>query len=115
VNPAFWGRLADVLAKGQEEKIPRLRRARQALAEGDAWDALRQALAPLVRDPGTVRGCLERAGAACCARDIGCSKDRLLTALLHAHEMRSRFTVLDLARLAGILPAQADEIVEAWG
>ena len=32
----------------------------------------------------------------------------------HAHEMRPRFTVLDLARLMGILPTAAEEIVEAW-
>jgi hypothetical protein len=28
--------------------------------------------------------------------------------------MRARFTVLDLAHLAGVLPGAAEELVDAW-
>ena len=64
--------------------------------------------------PGKLRDCLARAGAACSAEDIQCPPDRLLAALRHAHEIRSRFTCLDLARLLGILPHAADQIVRDW-
>jgi hypothetical protein len=33
--------------------------------------------------------------------------------LARAHQMRGRFTILDLARLVGVMPAAAGEIVEA--
>jgi glycerol dehydrogenase-like iron-containing ADH family enzyme len=61
-----------------------------------------------------MRDCLKRAGAAYRAEDIGCSRARLLRALLHAHGIRSRFTCIDLARLVGVLPEAAAEIVEEW-
>jgi glycerol-1-phosphate dehydrogenase [NAD(P)+] len=35
-----------------------------------------------------------------------------IRAVLHLHEIRSRFTIIDLARLVGILPQAAAEIVE---
>jgi hypothetical protein len=30
------------------------------------------------------------------------------------HEIRKRFTIVDLAWLIGILPGAADEIIEQW-
>ena len=44
----------------------------------------------------------------------GVDRDRLLAAFRHAHEIRSRFTVLDLARLCGVLPGAYEEIVDRW-
>ena len=82
--------------------------------ERDAWDALRESVAPLVRAPDRSSDCLARAGAACRARDIGCSKDRLLAAFVHAYQMRDRFTILDLALMVGVMPGSAAEIVETW-
>ena len=114
VDRVFWGKLAGVVADHYAEKIERLRRVEEKLAQGDAWDNLRGRLAPLLRSPETVHGCLARADAACRADHIKCDRQRLLAAFLHAHEIRSRFTILDLARLLGILPGAAAEIVEIW-
>ena len=114
VDREFWGRLADGVAEQYEGKIQRLRLAAENLAKGEAWDRMREALAPMLISPEAIRECLARAGAAFRAGDIRCSEERLLTALLHAHEIRSRFSILDLARLIGIMPRAAAEIVETW-
>jgi len=97
------------------QKGDRLKQAADVLSQGEVWDSLRTGIAPLLRQPGMIRNCLRSADAAYRAEDIGCSRERLLTAFLHAHEIRSRFTILDLAYLCGVLPADAGEIVEEWG
>ena len=68
----------------------------------------------MLHPPERIHACLAAAGAACRAEDIGCSRDRLLAALTHGHEIRNRVTILDLALLAGIMPAAGAEIVEMW-
>jgi len=30
------------------------------------------------------------------------------------HEIRRRFTIVDLAWLAGVLPGRADELIDEW-
>ncbi len=113
-DPALWGPIAPEVAKEYVQKLPRLHQARRLLADADRWDRLREALGAMVRPPERIRDCLAQAGAACRCEHIGCDRDRLRTALTHAHEIRSRFTILDLARLAGVLPAAAGKIVEQW-
>jgi len=114
VDRDFWGPLADSVEAEYARKVPRLQAAREALGRDGAWDGLRERLATLVRPPERLRDCLARAGAAWKAEHIGCDRQRVLAALLHAHQMRSRFTVLDLARLTGVLPRAAGDIVAAW-
>lgn len=108
----FWGPLADELEAHYARKVGRLRKAMAILSHGDAWDRLREEVKPFLRSPARIRDCLRRAGAAYRAEDIGCSRERLLRAVLHLHEIRPRFTVIDLARLVGVLPQAAAEIVE---
>jgi len=112
VDARYWAALTPAVADEYGKKVERLREARTRLSA--EWDRLRDALRPMLRPPETIRDCLARAGAAHRAEHIGCTKDRLLAALQHAHEMRSRVTVLDLARLAGVMPGAAAEIVEQW-
>jgi glycerol-1-phosphate dehydrogenase [NAD(P)+] len=110
----FWGTLSGEMIPEYSAKVERLRRAAKKLAEPGEWDRIRADLAPRVRAPETIQGCLSGAGAAARAADLGISKEHLLAVLLHAHEIRSRFTILDLARLVGVMPKAADEIVERW-
>jgi glycerol-1-phosphate dehydrogenase [NAD(P)+] len=114
IDREFWYPLGDVVAHYYAEKQTRLGLAREKLSRGDAWDRLREQLSPLVRPAEVTRDCLRRAGAATTAADIKCDRARLLAAFLHAHEIRSRFTILDLARLVGLLPDAAAEIVHNW-
>jgi glycerol-1-phosphate dehydrogenase [NAD(P)+] len=110
----FWGMLGDGIEAQYTPKVERLQKAVEILPQGDAWDCLREEVKPFLRSPDQIRNCLKRAGAAFRAEDIGCSRERLLCAVLHSHEIRSRFTVIDLARLVGVLPQAAAEIVEEW-
>ncbi len=114
IDREFWGDLAEEVEGHFGPKVERLHRAIDILSRGDAWDRLRQGVRPLTRPPERIRDCLKHAGGATRAEDIGCSRERLRRALLHAHGMRSRFTVIDLARLVGVLPQAAGEIIEEW-
>jgi glycerol-1-phosphate dehydrogenase [NAD(P)+] len=114
IDATFWGPLAGVVAEHYAEKLPRLREAQRRLCQGDAWLRLREALRPMHRPAAAIRDCLDRGGAAVTASDIRCNRGRLLAALLHAHQMRSRFTILDVAHLAGLLPAAAADLVDRW-
>ena len=114
IDREFWGWLGDEVESHYAQKVVRLQRATEILSQGDAWDRLREEVQPFLRSPDQIRDVLRRAGAAYRADDIGCSRERLLRAVLHAHEIRSRFTVIDLARLTGLLPQAAAEIVEEW-
>jgi len=114
IDKEFWGALGDEVETHYAQKVERLRKAVEVLSPGDSWDRLREEVKPFLRSPERIRNCLKRAGAAYRAEDLGCSRERLLRAVLHLHEIRSRFTVIDLARLVGILPPAAAEIVEEW-
>ncbi len=114
VDGGFWGPLADAARQEYQAKVPRLGRAVESLSHGGTWDALRRELSPMLHGPEKIHNCLAQARGATKAADLGCTKDLLLECLLHAHEFRSRFTILDLAILAGVLPGQAGEIVEQW-
>ena len=114
VDKEFWGELSGEVETQSAQKIGRLQKAVEILSQRDAWDRLREEVKPFLRSPEQIHNCLKRAGAAFRAEDIGYSRERLERALLHAHEMRSRFTILDLARLVGVLPRAAAEIVREW-
>jgi len=112
IDKKFWGALGDEIEVSYAQKVERLRKAVEVLSQGGSWDRLREEVKPFLQPPERIRNCLKRAGAAYRAEDIGCSRERLLRAVLHLHEIRSRFTVIDLARLVGVFPQAAAEIVE---
>lgn len=114
IDAAFWGRLAPDVEAQYRMKQGRLREAADGITGTVRWDALREELAALVRPPELIRDCLHAAGGAVRAADVDCDRDRLTGVLAHAHEMRARFTVLDLAHLLGILPGQAEDLAAAW-
>lgn len=116
VDAGYWRRPGLIAAVNDQyhAKQVNVEAVRQRLAPLPAWDALRASLATVARPPGVVRDWLRRAGGAVTAEDIGCSRTVLREALLHMHEIRKRFTVVDLAWMAGVLPAAVDEIVDEW-
>lgn len=116
VDDAFWS-LPPVVAAVREQygaKRQHLEAVRAKLAEGRAWDQLRARLATEVKAPATIRDWLTRAGAAVSMADIGCSRARLKAAILHMHEIRRRFTIVDLAWLTGILPDAVDDLADRY-
>jgi glycerol-1-phosphate dehydrogenase [NAD(P)+] len=116
VDDAFWSVPTVVAAVVQQyaAKQPRLESLRQQIAQCDTWDRLRTKLAAETKSPATIRMWLERAGAAVTIADIGCTRERIRSAILHMHEIRKRFTIVDLAWLTGVLPDQADDLIDEW-
>jgi len=114
LDRALWGALAPAVAVQVADRAEKQARLQQAIASRDTWDRLRSELTPILRPTEQIQDVLRRAGAACRAEDIATNRPRLRDAILHAHEIRPRFTVLDLAWAANVLPPAADEIVEAW-
>ena len=108
-----WGPLKDFVTANYNKKSDRIALARQKIQSIDTWDEIRQNLASIPRPPRLIRECLSEAGAAAKAEDINCSKERLLEAFLRARAIRSRFTVIDLGYMLGILPEKAAEIIES--
>lgn len=116
VDTDFWRAPALVAAVKQqyEAKQFAVGAVRRKLEAGDAWDRFRARLATVSKPPATIQDWLRRAGGAVTAAEIGCSRSTLREGLLHMHEMRKRFTIVDLAWMAGILPTAVDEIIDAW-
>jgi glycerol-1-phosphate dehydrogenase [NAD(P)+] len=111
VDRPFWGRLADGVSAAYAKKLPRLQKAAETLSRPGVWPELRSQLAAMVRPAAAMRQCLQQARAAVHAEDLGCDRARLLAAFTHAHQMRERFTILDLARLCGVLPEAYEEVL----
>ena len=76
----------------------------------ERWDEIWAVLGPLCPESGFLREALRRAGAPTTPADLGLSAERVHHALLVAREIRSRYTVLDLAAEVGVLDGWAAEI-----
>ncbi|NBB94564.1 MAG: iron-containing alcohol dehydrogenase [Planctomycetes bacterium] len=109
--PDTWGPLAKKVGRQLADKQGKLADVAEAVTHSDTWDMLREELAPMCRPSRAIRHCLREARAAVSAADIGTTDEQLADVLLHADEIRSRVTCLDLAWLTGVLPEQADDIV----
>jgi len=116
VDNRFWAAPSVVAAVTEqyEAKGKRLEPVREKLGRPAVWDELRTRLAAEVKSPQTIHRWLKRAGAAVSTADIGCTRERIRSAILHMHEIRKRFTIVDLAWLAGVLPGQADGLIDEW-
>ncbi len=116
VDDRFWS-VPSVVAAIKEQydaKRQSLAPARETLGRRREWDRLRERLPTEVKSPQVIRDWLQRAGGAVCLADIGCSRERIRAAILHMHEIRKRFSIVDLAWLTGVLPDAADELIDEW-
>ncbi|MHC4170805.1 MAG: iron-containing alcohol dehydrogenase [Planctomycetota bacterium] len=114
IDATFWHSRAGNVRDQYEQKKPALRSIGERLEDRETWRTFVDAARGQVRPPGRIKSCLKSAGAAHTFDDIGCSRQRLLAAANHMHEIRKRPTVVDLAWMLGILPGAADDIIDAW-
>ena len=114
IDSAFWGTLAENVREQYEQKIPMLRTISEKLTNGKTWNIFLVAAGKQVRSPAQIKNCLKTAGAAHTFADIGCSRERVLAAALHMHQIRKRPTIIDLAWILGIMPSAAGEIIDRW-
>ncbi len=114
IDRAFWGPIAASIDKQYQAKKATLEAMRTKLADDGTWQNFLTSCRPKIRPPEQIKSCLRTAGAAHTIADIGCSRERLLAAVLHMQEIRSRPTVIDLAWAVGVLPTAAEEIIDEW-
>jgi glycerol-1-phosphate dehydrogenase [NAD(P)+] len=114
IDSIFWGDRPDNIREQHELKRPALQTMSEKLQDGTTWQTFLTAARQQVRSPQQIKDCLKTAGAAHTFTDIGCSRERLIAAVLHMHEIRKRPTVIDLAWLLGILPGAAGQIIDRW-
>jgi len=116
VDDNFWAVPSVVAAIKEQYNAKRqcLTPARETLGKTNEWDTLREKLSTEVKSPQVIRDWLQRAGGAVYYADIGCSRERIRAAILHMHEIRKRFSIVDLAWLAGVLPGAVDELIDEW-
>ncbi len=113
-NGKFWAVLADVVEEEHVLKRKKAELAVRQLQQPGMWERIRSTLAPTVRSAAEIKRCLRGAGAAHRIEDIGCTRDRFLAAALNCHQMRERYTIIDLARATGILPEAAGPIIDEY-
>jgi len=113
-NRTFWQSLTPVVEEEHARKRSKAAKAVEQLKKKNCWDKLRAIARKSVRTPSEIRNCLKSAGAAYRLADIECERKRFLEAALNCHQMRARYTVIDLARAVGIMPKAADEIIEEY-
>jgi len=114
VDKAWWGggSIAGAVAEQFAAKRPAYETAAGRISDKGLWNELREKVSAVVKPPGQVKQWLEEVGGASRAGDIGRTTDELKAAVLHMHEIRKRFTVVDLAYLLGVMPDATDEILE---
>ncbi len=112
VDADYWCGLSANVREHFQKKLERIPSALMKIESETVCKNIVSECSPLLRTPQTIRTCLKNAGAAYLPEHIGQTLDSLRQALLHAHQMRSRFTVLDMAWLLGILPDQVDAVLD---
>ncbi len=119
IHRDFWGSLSPVIEKEYLKKIPKLELAVEKLSKSENWQELRSILKQNLIPATKLKKCLKTAGAAHRIKDIRFNDKPMVTdffvsVLKSAHQMRERFTILDLAVLMGIMPDQVDQLVSEW-
>jgi glycerol-1-phosphate dehydrogenase [NAD(P)+] len=114
IDSTFWSGLAENVRQQYQKKKIMLKTICEKLSDVETWQTFTSVAREQVRSPGEIKNCLKTAGAAHTWADIKCSRARLLSAVLHMHEIRKRPTIIDLAWILGILPGSADEIIDKW-
>jgi glycerol-1-phosphate dehydrogenase [NAD(P)+] len=113
-DPKLWGAAAPVVEQEFRKKRGVMEQACEKLNRPAVWSEVRSTLRPWVRSAASIKECLRDAGAAHRLSDIGISRDRFLAAVRACGWMRARFTSVDLAACAGLLPGIEERLVDRW-
>ncbi len=112
----YWGRLASAVEKELSFKSPGPEGKRDRLSMIQrGWDGIKRECRGFLRPWRQIKSVLETGGAATRVRDIGLSLNQFRDAVLHAREMRRRYTILDLADEFGLLEKHVDEVIRETG
>lgn len=113
-DASFWKSLTPFVEREHARKRLRVEHAVPCLGEPGVWDKIRDIIATETMRPERIKYCLREAGAAHRIEDIGCTRERFVEAVRHCHQIRERYTVIDLARAAGVIPAEINNIIDEY-
>jgi glycerol-1-phosphate dehydrogenase [NAD(P)+] len=116
IDTTYWQdkRLIKSVKEQYLSKQDSIQTAARKITQPQTWEQLKNKLLHVVKTPSTIKNLLSRAGAASGLKDLNFPRQRIKQAMLHMHEIRKRFTVVDLAWLTGVLPAAVDEIIDTY-
>jgi glycerol dehydrogenase-like iron-containing ADH family enzyme len=116
IDTSYWRN--ETLIRSVEEqytlKKDAIKTATQKIAQPETFEQLKNKLQPVVKSPLYIKDLLNRAGAPDSIKNLNIPRKRIKEVFLHMHEIRKRFSVIDLAWLTGILPAAVDEIIDTY-
>jgi glycerol-1-phosphate dehydrogenase [NAD(P)+] len=108
------GTLAEVVLPQAQRKHARATARADALR--DRWPEIREGLeARDIPTPDRIGSILAAAGAPATFADLGVGRDEGVRTLLEARDIRDRVTILDVAFELGVLPGDADAVIDAAG
>jgi glycerol-1-phosphate dehydrogenase [NAD(P)+] len=81
----------------------------------ERWPAIRARLQAVALPPERIEQAMRSAGAATVPEDLGTDSAFYRAAVLHAREIRERYSMLDLAADAGLLKSFVDRLPQAAG
>lgn len=119
IDSEYWGSLSSVVAEEFSKKQSKFEQAASLLSQPDNWDKLKEQISSGLVPAHKLKNCLKNAGAAHRFHDITdnglpLSRQKFTSAVIHAHQMRQRFTVLDIAVLLGLASPDFEELIEQW-
>ncbi len=119
INREFWGALSPVVEQEYAKKLPRLEQAAAFISTPEYWNRLRNVIRPSLIPAMKLKDCLRHAGGAhrlCDLRDneLPLEREKFVEVVMHANQMRQRFTILDVALLLGLIPGSIEQLVEEW-
>ena len=116
IDTAYWQdeKLIRSVKEQYTLKTDAIKAAKQKILQPKIYKQLKSRLQSVVKPPLYVKDLLHRAGAAASITDLNIPRERIKEAMLHTHEIRKRFSVVDLAWLTGVLPAATDEIIDTY-
>ena len=119
INSEFWGALSPVVEKEYLKKIPKMLIVAEFLSDQKNWNELKALIKPDLVPAKKLKHCLREAGAAHKFQDIRDNgtpllKERFMATVIHANQMRERFTILDIAILLGIIPNKIEQLIAEW-
>jgi glycerol-1-phosphate dehydrogenase [NAD(P)+] len=79
------------------------------------WQSIWEQLGTILTPAARIREILLQAGAPTRASELGICRAEVRTALLHARDIRGRYTVLDFAHDLGVLDEMCDEVLADSG
>lgn len=103
---SYHGTVAPVVWEQFRVKLPSMKRL-ETLA-GD-WGVIRDSLRQYAAGASRLEAILRTAGAPVNPKDLGMDADEIRGSILHAREIRSRYTILDLAADLGLLEEFASD------